>query len=215
MKHKYIRPNVFYATISQLIILSIYLGIAYGAFFVIQQFVDFNIIEFIKTQIENIGTDMLPFVVELVKEKMVVKFIVVLPPLMIFLYNLIVQEIDIKEDKILLRKGIFGAIKKQFPLSEIVKYTSEKELGFLNLGTLELNTFYGDKIKIEYILNLKKATQFLDEIIQKNVELRKQQMIAMQQTKSQLSQKLQQEAKSSQIPASLKEHPAQYSDFRK
>lgn len=167
MDDEYIRPNLFYLTFTQIIVLSIYLGVVYGAYLGMIYFFGFDFIEHFEFIINAIDPETLTFLIETVEHHFIKEIILFFVPVILFLYNTITEEIKIKDNKIFVKEGIFKK-PEEFYLNELVRFKIKKDLGFLNAGVLTLYTKYGDKFKIDSVVNLKRAEKILSRVMAEN-----------------------------------------------
>ncbi|MBS1266408.1 MAG: hypothetical protein MAG795_00375 [Candidatus Woesearchaeota archaeon] len=173
MDDEYIRPNLFYLTFTQIIVLSIYLGVVYGAYLGMIYFFGFDFIEHFEFIINAIDPETLTFLIETVEHHFIKEIILFFVPVILFLYNTITEEIKIKDNKIFVKEGIFKK-PEEFYLNELVRFKIKKDLGFLNAGVLTLYTKYGDRFKIDSVVNLKRAEKILRKAVAENKEIKQE-----------------------------------------
>lgn len=168
MEHKSIKPSILFASLSQLVVFLIYLGIAYSTIKVMSILLGFDIIGFFLSAFKDIDVAVMPIILESIEDPIIEMILVIFPGVLIFFINLVNQGIIIEEDKFIVKKGFIKINKEEHLFSDINKFEIKKDFGFLNSGSVEIFTKQGENIEIEYLTNLKKVSSFLNGIIEKN-----------------------------------------------
>lgn len=166
-EHEVIRPNFIYAGITQFLTFLIYIVIGVVCFKILEFFMGFDIIPMVLDTLRMIDADSVDMIFELFGD-LIETVIYLILPMVFILINIINQKVEVKQDKIIVKSGFIKIKKEEYLINEIVRYEAEKDLGFLPAGTFEIFTRYGDKIVLNYVLNLNKASRYLDEVIAMN-----------------------------------------------
>ncbi len=161
---KVIRPNVFYATFSQLFKLSIYVGVIFLTHQLISMVLGFEILGYITEVLSTLDTRTYELVSDFVIHIMLNELVFIFFPFFVLFINSVTREVKIEGDYLYLRKGFLGIIEDKVDLSYVDYYELHKDFGFLNTGSVELKV-RGRWVKIDYVVDLKRAEEIIESSI--------------------------------------------------
>lgn len=168
-KHHVLRPNIYYATFIQLIEILIILITIVLSIKLVNWIVGFDIVEYMFSSFQTFDSLFKDSVIDYFKENYLLDwFLEAMLPVVLFLINYYSLRIDFDHEKIITKKGIIAIKKEFFYYDDITHYDANKDLGFLNGGDITLYTKEGKTFELNHVMNIDKASKFLDEIIETN-----------------------------------------------
>ena len=168
MELKVIKPNIFLATFSQLLVLAAYFMVIFTTVKVLNILLGFDMVSFFLSTVASVDGRYMPIVIDSIKDPVTEIILIIFPSVLLFFMNLVNQGIKIEDKKIIVKKGLIKISKQEFYPEDVIGFRIERAFGFRNSGSVFLSTRLGKEIEINYLTNLRKVSSSLDGLIKKN-----------------------------------------------